>query len=301
MVSLRYHVVSLGAALLALAAGVVLGAGPLSTRVNDAVTAAPAASPGTDRARTDKQLAYAEAYASATANKVVSRTLGGTRIVVLIVPGTPVGVVTDVVALLGRTGAKVTAQVTLKPAWLDPTQSTVLSGITGQLAPPDTQPDASGTSYGQASSALSAALLTRQAGAAPAASEPADALLAGLKQGGFLSASGTPEVRANLAVVLTPATSAAASSAALLPLGPALDAASAGAVVGGPIGSADGTGEVAAIRRDAGAKAAVSTVDDVDTVTGRVAVVLALAQQFAGRQGHYGRGPGAVSPVPVSG
>ena len=37
MVSFRYHLVSLGALLLALAAGVVLGAGPLSAKVSDAL------------------------------------------------------------------------------------------------------------------------------------------------------------------------------------------------------------------------------------------------------------------------
>ena len=302
MVSLRYHLVSLGAALLALAAGVVLGAGPLSTRISEVVNAAPSASGTADPALVKKRLAYDDAYAAETANKIVARTLPGTRVVLVVAPGTPVRMVTDQVAILGRSGAKVTAQVTLTTAWTDPTQTTVLAGITSQLAPPETVVDTSGSSaYGQASAALGAALLTRQPGAAPAASEPAAALLAGLTQGGFLSTSGTPAIRANLAVLITPRTSKVTAVAALLPLGPALDAASAGAVVSGPTGSADAVAVLAAIRRDAAAKAAVSTVDDADVITGRVAVVLALAQQLAGRQGHYGSGSGAVSPVPVIG
>ncbi len=302
MVSLRYHLVSLGAALLALAAGVVLGAGPLSTRINDAVAAAPSSSAGVDAASLKKRLAYDDAYAAATAGKVVARTLSGNRVVLVIAPGTPVTGISEAVALISRAGAKVTAQVTLTTAWTDPTQTTVLTGISGQLAPPDTLVESTGSSaYGQASAALAAALVTRQPGPAPTASQPAAALLAGLTQGGFLSTSGTPQIRANLAILLSPATGKPAATAALLPLGPALDAASAGAVVSGPTGSADSAGLVAAIRRDAAAKAAVSTVDDGDTVTGRIAIVLALSQQLGGQLGHYGRGSGAVGPVPVIG
>jgi hypothetical protein len=43
---------------------------------------------------------------------------------------------------------------------------------------------------------------------------------------------------------------------------------------------------------------AVSTVDDLDLVQGRVATTLALADLRAGVRGHYGYGPGADRPVP---
>jgi Copper transport outer membrane protein, MctB len=39
-------------------------------------------------------------------------------------------------------------------------------------------------------------------------------------------------------------------------------------------------------------------VDSADLVTGRVALVLALAQQKAGGHGQYGSGAGADAPVP---
>ena len=124
---------------------------------------------------------------------------------------------------------------------------------------------------------------------------------AGLSSGGFLTTSGTPDIRATVAVLLTPATGTAPTSDALLPLGPALDAAGLGAVVSGPAGSSAGTGAVAAVRKDAGTKAAVSTVDNADELMGRIAIVLALAQQIGGKQGHYGTGLGAAGPVPAGG
>ena len=65
-----------------------------------------------------------------------------------------------------------------------------------------------------------------------------------------------------------------------------------------PGGSAAAGGVIALLRGDATARAAVSSVDSLDVPAGRVAVVLALAQQKAGGHGQYGSGPGADAPVP---
>jgi hypothetical protein len=43
---------------------------------------------------------------------------------------------------------------------------------------------------------------------------------------------------------------------------------------------------------------AVTTVDDLDLVQGRVATTLALAELRNGGRGHYGYGPGADAPLP---
>lgn len=42
----------------------------------------------------------------------------------------------------------------------------------------------------------------------------------------------------------------------------------------------------------------VSTVDGIDSVIGRVAVVLALEELGRGEHGHYGLGPGASRRLP---
>jgi hypothetical protein len=127
----------------------------------------------------------------------------------------------------------------------------------------------------------------------------ATALLAGLTAGGFVTTSGTPASRAAAAVLLSPATVAAAAAPSLLPLGPALASASGGGMVlGGPTGSARPTGLVGMVRADAAARAVVSTADVADLTSGRVALVLALAQARTGKHGAYGAGPGADAPVP---
>lgn len=297
MVSFRYHVVSLAAVLLALAAGVVLGAGPLAGKVNTAIehpkatsSAPTAATLATVKAR----LAAEDSYVAATAGSLVSGQLRKTRVVLVIAPGTSAGLVAAVTAVLSQAGATVSGSVSLTAAWSDPGQATVLDGITSQLAPANTAPSA--TPAGQAAAALAAALLTRSTSALGQSSDPATALVAGLVQGGFLTRSGSPDKAASLAVLLTPAK--VADAAALLPLMTALDTAGRGAVVAGVQGSADPGGPVALLRASAADASAVSGVDSVDLLAGRVALVLALAQQRSGGHGQYGSGPGADAPVP---
>lgn len=298
MVSFRYHLVSLGAILLALAAGVVLGAGPLSVKVSSAIerpaptsTAPSAATVNTLKAR----VSAGDAFVVATAKTLVSGQLRKARVVLVVAPGTSQPLVAAVTALLGMAGATVSGTVALTPAWFDQGQATVRDGITSQLAPAGTA-NASGVPGGQAAAALSAALLTRGSSALGKPSDTATALLAGLAQGGFLTRSGQPDQSSSLAVLLAPAT--LAHDPGLLPLATALQAAGKGAVLAAPGGSAAAGGVIALLRGDATARAAVSSVDSLDVPAGRVAVVLALAQQKAGGHGQYGSGPGADAPVP---
>jgi Copper transport outer membrane protein, MctB len=298
VVSFRYHLVSVGAVLLALAAGVVLGAGPLSTKVSEALTPAkPSASvdTGATVAALKASAAAKDAYIAATSRALVTGQLHRTRVVLVIAPGTPARLAASVTAMLVQAGATVSGSVSLTVAWADPGQATVLDGITNQLAPPGTAVT-TGSGAAQAAAALAAALVTRQASALGQTSDPATALLAGLVQAGFLTRTGSPDQAASLAVLLAPVTEP--NAAGLLPLMSALRAAGRGVVVAAPTGSAKPGGVVAVLRGDAATRALVSTVDSADLISGRVALVLALVQQRAGGHGQYGSGPGADAPVP---
>jgi Copper transport outer membrane protein, MctB len=298
VVSFRYHLVSVGAVLLALAAGVVLGAGPLSTKVSEALTPAkPSASvdTGATVAALKASAAAKDAYIAATSRALVTGQLHRTRVVLVLAPGTPARLAASVTAMLVQAGATVSGSVSLTVAWADPGQATVLDGITNQLAPPGTAVT-TGSGAAQAAAALAAALVTRQASALGQTSDPATALLAGLVQAGFLTRTGSPDQAASLAVLLAPVTEP--NAAGLLPLMSALRTAGRGVVVAAPTGSAKPGGAVAVLRGDAATRALVSAVDSADVVTGRVAVVLALVQQRAGGHGQYGSGPGADAPVP---
>ena len=73
-----------------------------------------------------------------------------------------------------------------------------------------------------------------------------------------------------------------------------LDLAGAGAVLAGADGSAEATGAVGVARADPQVAGRLSTVDDVQSGSGRVATVLALHEQLDGRAGSYGSGTGAT-------
>jgi len=298
MVTLRYHVVTLSAVLLALALGVVLGAGPLARAVDTTVGHQPASSAVSAGAATAalRASAYDDAVSAAVGRHVVRGALAGQRLVLVVAPGAPSAVVAAVSDLARAAGATVAGQVMLTSAWIDPAQSTVLAGITQQLAPPTTKPG-TGSPASSAASALAASILTTKPAAVGKTSDPATALLAGLVQGGFVQIKGTPGQAASLAVLIGPASG---DGSALLPLADALAAAGTGTVVGAPQGSAQGDGLVAAVRNDAASRAAVSSVDCVDLAAGRIALVLAVAQEQIGRHGQYGMGPGADAPLPRS-
>ena len=298
MVSFRYHLVTVGAVFLALAAGVVLGAGPLSTKVSSALTTSPtqaAASTQADLAALRATVTAGDAYIAATQKTLVAGQLHKTRVVLVVAPGTPTTMAASVTDMLVQAGATVTGAVTLTPAWSDPAHATVLDGITTQLAPANTLVTNT-TGEAQAAAVLAAALVTRQTSALGRTSDPATALLAGLVQGGFITVTGTPDKAASLVVLLVPAIEP--NAVGLLPLMAALHAAGRGVVVVAPSGSAGPGGSVAVLRADTPTRAQVSSVDSADSLGGRVAMVLALAQQKAGGHGQYGSGPGADAPVP---
>ena len=69
-----------------------------------------------------------------------------------------------------------------------------------------------------------------------------------------------------------------------------------GTVLAGRDGSSSGTAAVAVTRSDAALSGAVSTVDDIDSESGRITSVLALSDLInGGRPGQFGIGHGAQS------
>jgi len=129
-------------------------------------------------------------------------------------------------------------------------------------------------------------------------------VLAGLEDGGFVRAG--PQVQpAQLAVVLTGAAAAGNGSGdragTVARFATELDRSGAGAVLAGRPGSAQADGALGVVRADTAATSVLSTVDDVDSPSGRIATVLALAEQAQGRAGRYGTAGNAdaVAPAPA--
>lgn len=79
-----------------------------------------------------------------------------------------------------------------------------------------------------------------------------------------------------------------------------LDASLDGAVLTGPAEQAEESGAIAVARENRAIAEEVSTVDNIDTMAGRIAAIRALAQQATNRAGHYGAANSASAASPDS-
>ncbi len=307
MISFRYHLASLSAVLLALSAGVVLGAGPLDGQLGGAGATAEAQQAQVDALDTQvsalqSRVSYDDAAAAALAPAILPDRLAGKSVVVVVTPGTDSTQVDQLADAVRAAGGTVTGQVDIQPAWLDPGQGTVLASLATQLTPEGQEPP-SGGPYAKAGAALAAALVTNEAIPPSKPDETSVALLTGFVEGGFITLDGTPAVRAQLALIVSPVGPAEpddgsqAAADSLLPLIAALDSGQ-GAVLAGPEGSALPGGLVGALRESGPVRRGVSSDDIADTASGVVATVLALTQQAGGTAGQYGIGPGADAAMP---
>lgn len=308
MVDFKYHVVSIIAVFLALAVGIVVGTTALNGAVLDnlqgsvkTLSAEKRTLEGTvttlrQQTGSDGQLVDRIAPAA------VAGLLTDRRVVVVVAPNASSGDASDLQTLLEAAGATISRTVTLRPDLLDPARSGALDTLVRRVAPRGLAlPDGDATQ--RASVELAASLLTG-GGATDVSTLDAEAVVDAFNDGDLID-KGQQGDRADLAVLLTgdPIASAdptvpAARARALLSFAAAFDDAGQGAVVTGPVSSAEGTGVIQALRSDGALSDRVSSVDGVDQSQGRVAVVYALREQLDGKAGSYGTGAGAKAPLP---
>ncbi|WP_432574049.1 copper transporter [Kineococcus sp. SYSU DK005] len=329
MIDFRYHVVSLVSVFLALAVGIVLGAGPLNEGISTGITdQVRQLTQEKDQLRTERDQALAvgeaqDAWAEAVAPAVVQRQLAGRAVAVVELPGADSSQADAAVEVLEQSGASVSARVTVQDEWTAQAQQGVRAGAAAELsAQLGAAPAGAGGTTGEATDgaggtgtdadpgsvlaeALARALVTREPAQAVVTDPAAAALLTTLTGAGLVEAEGEVTQRGTLVVLVGGAADpdategqADADSAAWSALAQRFDAAAAGSVVAGPTEAADGAGAVAAVRADSAVAGQVSTVDDLDTAVGRVNVVLALREQLAGDAGQYGTGAGASAVAP---
>ncbi|WP_337063266.1 copper transporter [Kineococcus sp. G2] len=314
MIDFRYHVISLVSVFLALAVGIVLGAGPLnegiSTGITDQVRQLTEEREQL-RAERDEALAVGEAqdaWAEAVAPAVVERQLGGRTVAVVQLPGADASTTDAAVEVLREAGATVPALVTVQDDWTDEAQEGAREELAADLAErlaADGGTAVTGEAPEVLAAALSRALVTGDL-AQTVVDDPARTeLLTALADAGLVEVDGEVTQRSTLVLLVAGPPDADASdaraeadTAAWAALAEQLDERSAGAVVAGPTESSEAGGAVAAVRAVDEIAEQVSTVGDLDTAIGRVNVVLALREQLADRSGHYGTGPGATSVSP---
>ena len=225
--------------------------------------------------------------------------LPGRSVTLISLGGDPADVAA-VAQLVGQAGGTVAGQVKLTDAVTDPARADQLRDLASRLLPAGAQLPAATDTGSLAGGLLGSALLTGPNGAGLAAGQ-AQAVLAGLSAAGFAE-PGAAAKPAGMAVVVTGGAAqgldAGDAAATTARLASELDRRGGGTVLAGRTGSADATGAVGVVRADEAAAGGLSTVDDVQTGTGRIATVLALREQAAGGAGQYGSAGDAAAPAP---
>jgi hypothetical protein len=314
VIDFRYHLVSLIAVFLAVALGIVIGTTALNEPILADIKNQVTDLEGDKRSLEDRtqelqaQLDTSDAFEAAVAPALVDGALANSRVLLIttnedVAPET----VDEVTALITEAGGTVSGSLALRPEFSDPSSSSALQGyVTGGGLPttvhlPET--DDAGQLVG---AALAQVLMIPAGGGVVPDGASVSSVIAGLVALDVLAQTTDSVAPADYAVVLTSGAftgkDAAQRSNTVVDLVSALDAAGSGSVVSGDAASAADNGLVGAIRADPSLSSAVSTVDNVGRVAGRISTVLALGAEADGTSGRYGTGEDTqpVPPVPAA-
>jgi hypothetical protein len=305
VISLRYHVISIGAVFLALALGVLLGSTTLSDSLLSGITnqkaqlAEQVADLQANANTQNGRLSAADQFATGIGPLAVRNLLTGRTVMMISTPDASKSNEQALATLLTAAGAQVTGQIQLTPAFSDPNKADQLRDLVTQMIPAGAQlPIASdpGTLVG---GLLGDLLLLNKANKPQATPNERSAALTALASAGFIRTPPTT-TPAQLAVVLTGTQqpdNAADRAAMLARFATQLQRTGTGTVLAGTTGSATGTAPIGVARADT-ADSSLSTVDNEDTAAGRITTILALQEQLNGKSGNYGTANNAQSPIP---
>lgn len=305
--NLRQFVLALAAVFLALAGGVVLGARVLTDPMVTGLRGDKGGLQQRVEALTDEaavlnnRLAASDEFDTAMSARIVGDALAGKSVVLFRTPEAADADLDAMVRLVQQAGGSVTGTITLTDEFVDGNAAEKLrSVVVSPIVPPGTQLSTTLTdASAQAGDLLGIALLINRDPAIAPADDPArEAVLAALRDTGFLDA---PEKigAANTAVVVTGGAlpeDAGNQGAAVARFAAALAPHGSGTILAGRDGAASVVSAVAVARADPGLAAAVTTVDDIGTEAGRITTVLALRALIDGAPAQkYGIGEGATA------
>ena len=268
MIDFRYHLVSLISVFLALAVGVVLGAGPLQnslgTALNDQVTALRENRNATQAKleQTETAVNERDSYITQAATSLLPGTLASKNVAMVLLPDAKAEDADAIGTQLKNAGATVTGRVSLTSTWVDLSRENYRSTFSGQV-----QGHLGSTNSKDANGILGEAL-------------------------------------AKALTVVGPRPQASSGKGATVEASPGEDPkawakaleGTAGRAPTVVVGSADGDGGVVGIIRSE--KAKVTTIDSVGQIAASVSTPLALASTRAGTTGHYGFDKGAEAVMP---
>jgi len=279
----------------AVVAGLAIGAaarrGPVATPVQAGSDAADERNRelAEELARLDGELADSERLAEQLAPGLIGGRMTG-RSVVIVATAAASADVAGVEAMLGAGGATVAGRLELTDQFLDPRRRDDLLELAVAARPPAFTGGRPATTDGVvATGALLAVVLGR--GTPGIADDGRRGVLGAYVSQGFLTGRSGVSGAADAFVVLA----GTRADAALVTLATTLGATGTAVLAGS---GADPASAVGQLRADGASAAKVSTVDNLATPQGKLATAWALADQLAGKVGHYGTGPGAAAALP---
>ncbi|WNB86795.1 copper transporter [Cellulomonas sp. ATA003] len=319
MIDFRYHIVSLISVFLALAVGIVLGAGPLRETIGDTLTGqVESLREEMEVLRSDLAAAQSvvdrqSVFLDESAPQLVGGTLTDRRVAVV-----TLGTVDDdaraaVEEQLLTAGATISARVQVTDQWTDPALREFRGALAGSVV---TYLDPAPAADAGAEVELAQALAQGLTGADPAdpnaLSEPAELILQLLAsdESDLITVAEPITAPADAVVLLAgepeplsdDATEAGEQSeaqdavvAAHLAVVSAAQERSEGALLAGGVATPGDL--VTTVLADADLAADIATVTGFRGVTGQLSVPLGLNARIGGQVGHYGFGDG-LTPVP---
>lgn len=307
MIDFRYHLVSLISVFLALAVGVVLGAGPLQnslgTALNDQVTALRENRNATQAKleQTETAVNERDSYITQAATSLLPGTLASKNVAMVLLPDAKAEDADAIAAQLKNAGATVTGRVSLTSTWVDLSRENYRSTFSGQV-----QGHLGSTNSKDANGILGEALAKALTANDDSSRVLMDMLSVTVDKSGtpFISVDSTPTAAAEMIVVVGPRPQTSSGKGATVEASPGEDPkawakaleGTAGRAPTVVVGSADGDGGVVGIIRSE--KAKVTTIDSVGQIAASVSTPLALASTRAGTTGHYGFDKGAEAVMP---
>jgi hypothetical protein len=293
-VKVRYYVIIVAALATAVVAGLAIGAAALRGPVAAPAQAKSDAADERNRelteelARLDGKLAESERLAEQLAPGLIGGRMAG-RSVVVVATAASADDIAGVEAMLGAAGATVAGRLELTDLFVDPQRRDDLRDLAVAALPPAVTGGLPTTSDGVvATGALLVAVLGRTGGIAE---DDRRRVVSAYVSRGFLTALSGVSAPADAFVVLA----GTRTDAALVRLATTLGATGSAVLAGS---GADPASAVGQLRADTANAAMVSTVDNESTPQGKLATAWALADQLAGKVGHYGTGPGATAAMP---
>lgn len=307
MIDFRYHIVSLIAVFLALAVGVVLGAGPLQGSIGDQLTVQ-IESLRQEKEELRVQLEQSQAradelgtFVDATSPQLLEGMLTGVDVAVVESATADPAVTEALLARISQAGGNVIGHVELTQRWVDPADAALRDETSTTVAEQMLVPPDDGTATSQVLGIALGQALTQRDPLTDEFTTAATDFYTTLRESDLMAEVTAPAGPADVVLLVAPVTPADAEpDASFLGIQVATATGLAGTrtvVAGTDTGAAD---LLDAIRSNDDAAASVSTVDSVDYVSGQITTALALTalSRDAG-VGHYGTSPAADSVLPA--